>query len=100
MAEIVTQAVEKQLYEAEVTVDGRHYAYRVSVPDDLIERVGADPAAIVRATIAFLLDRRSLRTRPVSVRGPSDRDARQSPGNALRWPCRQPGMPRRVGCPG
>ncbi|HEV8252799.1 MAG TPA: hypothetical protein VGQ66_05395, partial [Candidatus Limnocylindria bacterium] len=27
------------------------------VPDDLIERVGADPAAIVRATIAFLLDR-------------------------------------------
>ena len=57
MAEIVTQAVEKQVYEAEVTVDGRHYAYRVSVPDDLIERVGAGPAAIVRATIAFLLDR-------------------------------------------
>ncbi len=38
MAEIVTQAVEEQLYEAEVTVDGRHYAYRVSVPDDLPRR--------------------------------------------------------------
>src|SRR6266566_4883997 len=57
MAQIVTQAVDERLYEAEVTVDGRHYAYRVSVPDDLAERVGADRAAIVRATIAFLLDR-------------------------------------------
>ena len=57
MAQIVTQAVDERLYEAEVTVDGRHYAYRVSVPDDLVERVGADRAAIVRATIAFLLDR-------------------------------------------
>jgi hypothetical protein len=57
MAEIVTQAVDEQLYEAEVTVDGRHYAYRVSVPGDLAARVGADPAAIVRATLAFLLDR-------------------------------------------
>lgn len=57
MAEIVTQAVDEQLYEAEVTVEGRHYAYRVSVPDDLVERAGADPAAIVRATVAFLLDR-------------------------------------------
>jgi hypothetical protein len=57
MAEIVTQAVDEQLYEAEVTVDGSHYAYRVSVPDDLAERIGADPAAIVRATVAFLLDR-------------------------------------------
>jgi hypothetical protein len=57
MAEIVTQAVDEQLYEAEVTVDGDHYAYRVSVPDDLVERVGAEPAAIVRATLAFLLDR-------------------------------------------
>jgi hypothetical protein len=57
MAEIVTQAVDERLYEAEVTVEGRHYAYRVSVPDDLVERVGADPAAIVRATVAFLLDR-------------------------------------------
>lgn len=57
MAEIVTQAVDERLYEAEVTVDGGHYAYRVSVPDDLVERVGADPPAIVRATIAFLLDR-------------------------------------------
>lgn len=57
LAEIVTQAVGERLYEAEVTVDGEHYAYRVSVPDDLVERVGADPAAIVRATIAFLLDR-------------------------------------------
>jgi hypothetical protein len=57
MAEIVTQAVEERLYDAEVTVDGAHYAYRVSVPDGLVEQVGADPAAIVRATIAFLLDR-------------------------------------------
>ena len=57
MAEIVTQAVDGRFYEAEVTVEGRHYAYRVSVPDGLAERVGADPAAIVRATLAFLLDR-------------------------------------------
>ena len=57
MAEIVTEAVGEQLYEARVTVDGRHYTYRVSVPDGLMERVGADPAAIVRATLAFLLDR-------------------------------------------
>jgi hypothetical protein len=57
MAEIVTSAVDEQLYEAKVTVDGRHYAYRVSVPDGLIQRIGADPAAIVRATLAFLLDR-------------------------------------------
>ncbi|HZD70530.1 MAG TPA: hypothetical protein VFA45_17035 [Actinomycetes bacterium] len=57
MAEILTQAVDERLYQAEATVDGRHYAYRVSVPQDLVERVGADPAAIVRATIAFLLDR-------------------------------------------
>ena len=57
MAEIVTQAVDERTFEAEVTADGRHYAYRVSVPDDLAERVGAEPAAIVRATLAFLLDR-------------------------------------------
>jgi hypothetical protein len=57
MAEIVTQAVGEELYEAEVTDQGRRHAYQVSVPDDLVERVGADPAAIVRATIAFLLDR-------------------------------------------
>jgi hypothetical protein len=29
----------------------------VSVPDSLVQRIGADPAAIVRATLAFLLDR-------------------------------------------
>jgi len=50
MAQIVTQAADERLHEAEVTVDGRQYAYRVSVPDDLVERVGADRAAIVRAT--------------------------------------------------
>jgi hypothetical protein len=57
MAEIVTRAVDDQLYEAEVTQRGGHYAYVVSVPDDLVERTGAEPAAIVRATVAFLLDR-------------------------------------------
>jgi hypothetical protein len=57
MAEIVTQAVDEQLFEADVTIDGRRYAYRVSVPDDLVGRIGADPSAIVRATLAFLLDR-------------------------------------------
>jgi uncharacterized protein (DUF1786 family) len=57
MAEIVTRAVDEGLYEAEVTQDGGHYAYQVSVPDDLVERTGAEPAAIVRATLAFLLDR-------------------------------------------
>jgi hypothetical protein len=57
MAEILTQAVDERLYQVEATVDGSHYAYRVSVPEDLVERIGAEPAAIVRATIAFLLDR-------------------------------------------
>jgi hypothetical protein len=57
MAEIVTRAVDEQLYEAEVTHQGEHYSYRVSVPDDLVERTSAEPAAIVRATVAFLLDR-------------------------------------------
>jgi hypothetical protein len=57
MAEIVTRAVDQQLYEAEVTQQGGRYAYLVSVPDDLVERTGADPATIVRATLAFLLDR-------------------------------------------
>jgi hypothetical protein len=57
MAEIVTRAVDEQLYVAEVTQNGGHYAYQVTVPDDLVERIGAEPAAIVRATIAFLLDR-------------------------------------------
>ena len=57
MAEIVTKAVDGRRYQAEATVGGRRYAYHVSVPDDLVERVGAEPAAIVRATIAFLLDR-------------------------------------------
>ncbi len=56
MAEIVTRAVDEQVYEVEVTYEGRRYGYRVSVPDELIERTGSDPAAIVRATIAFLLD--------------------------------------------
>jgi Peptidase dimerisation domain len=58
MVEIVTQAVDGEGYQAEVTVDTRRYTYQVSVPDDLAERVGADPATIVRATVAFLLDRK------------------------------------------
>ncbi|HZD00756.1 MAG TPA: hypothetical protein VFA46_11380 [Actinomycetes bacterium] len=57
MAEIVTRAVDEQLYEVEVTDRGARHRFRVSVPDDLVERTGADPAAIVRATFAFLLER-------------------------------------------
>jgi hypothetical protein len=57
MAEIVTHSVGEQLYEVEVTDRGASHRFRVSVADDLIERTGADPAAIVRATFAFLLER-------------------------------------------
>jgi hypothetical protein len=57
MAEIVTHAVEEQVYEVEVADRGARHHFRVSVPDDLVERTGADPAAIVRATFAFLLER-------------------------------------------
>jgi hypothetical protein len=57
MVEIVTQAIDGKGWQADVTVDSQRYSYQVTVPDDLAERVGADPAAIVRATIAFLLDR-------------------------------------------
>jgi hypothetical protein len=57
MAQIVTHAVGEQLYEVEVTDRGAIHRFRVSVPDDLLERVDADPASIVRATFAFLLER-------------------------------------------
>jgi hypothetical protein len=68
MVEIVTQAIDERGYEAEVNVDGKRYTYQVTVPDDLAARVGAEPAAIVRATIAFLLDREP----PTSIMGRFD----------------------------
>ena len=43
--------------EREFEVDGSHHSWQVRVPAELAARLGADPAAVARATIAFLLDR-------------------------------------------
>ena len=36
---------------------GRTFRYTVAVPPELTGRLGAEPAAVARATLAFLLDR-------------------------------------------
>jgi hypothetical protein len=62
MVEIDVQALEQDRFQVHVTADGSRHTYQVSVPAALAERLGAEPAEVARATLAFLLDarRRSL----------------------------------------
>lgn len=55
--DIDVQALDERRFEVRVTAEGRSHTYQVSVPAALAERLGAEPAAVVRATLAFLLDR-------------------------------------------
>lgn len=57
MTEIDVRALDDGRFEAAVTTGGARHTYRVGVPADLAERLGAEPAELVRATLAFLLDR-------------------------------------------
>jgi hypothetical protein len=41
----------------QVTVGHAAHTYEVGVPADLAARLGAEPAEVARATLAFLLDR-------------------------------------------
>ena len=57
MPEITARALGGREFEVGATVDGAGHSWRVRVPRELAARLGADPAAVARATIAFLLDR-------------------------------------------
>ena len=57
MATIVASEVGDGQFEVDVEVDGERHAYQVRVPEALAGRLGAEPAAVARATLAFLLDR-------------------------------------------
>jgi hypothetical protein len=57
MAEIDVQAVEDGSFRVRVQAAGAEHAYSVSVPGGLAARLGAEPAEVARATLAFLLDR-------------------------------------------
>lgn len=57
MHQIVTSAAGERRFRVEVTVGGERHGYTVTVPEDLPRRLGAEPAEVVRATFAFLLDR-------------------------------------------
>ncbi|HEX6675998.1 MAG TPA: hypothetical protein VF486_13325 [Actinomycetes bacterium] len=57
MPEISTRSLGEREYEVGTTVEGASHAWRVRVPEELTARLGADPAEVARATIAFLLER-------------------------------------------
>lgn len=57
MPEISARALGEGEFEVAATVGGSRHTWRVRVPDELAARLGADPAEVARATIAFLLDR-------------------------------------------
>jgi hypothetical protein len=57
MATIVASEAGDGRFEVDVEEDGHQHVYQVSVPDALADRLGAEPAAVARATLAFLLDR-------------------------------------------
>jgi hypothetical protein len=57
MPEVSARAVGEREFEVGATVGGAGHTWRVRVPEELSARVGADPAEVARATIAFLLDR-------------------------------------------
>jgi hypothetical protein len=47
----------ERTFQVEATIDGRRHAWRVGVPPELAAGLAADPEAVAKATIAFLLDR-------------------------------------------
>jgi len=57
MPEIRVTPAGERTFRVEATVDGRRHAWRVGVPQQLADRLAADPEAVAGATIAFLLDR-------------------------------------------
>jgi hypothetical protein len=57
MTEIDVHAVDEGRFRVEVEAGGARHSYDVGVPADLVARLGAEPAEVVRATLAFLLDR-------------------------------------------
>jgi hypothetical protein len=57
MPEISTRALGEREFEIGAAVGGASHTWRVRVPEELAARLGADPAEVARATIAFLLDR-------------------------------------------
>jgi len=57
MAEIDVQPLDEGRFQVRVAAGGGSHTYRVSVPSALAERLGAEPAEVARATLAFLLDR-------------------------------------------
>jgi hypothetical protein len=57
MTEIDVDALDEGRFRAEVEVGGARHTYEVGVQADLVARLGAEPAEVVRATLAFLLDR-------------------------------------------
>lgn len=57
MTEIDVLALDGDHFQVDVTTGGARHTYRLRVPADLAARLGADPAAVARATVAFLLDR-------------------------------------------
>jgi hypothetical protein len=57
MPDIRATPVGERTFRVEATVGGRHHAWRVGVPAELSDRLGADPGKVAEATIAFLLDR-------------------------------------------
>lgn len=57
MAAITASGGEGGTCQVLVEQDGREFRYTVQVPEELTERLGAEPPAIARATLAFLVDR-------------------------------------------
>ena len=57
MPELRATPAGEQTFQVEATIDGRRHAWRVGVPPELAARLAADPEAVAKATIAFLLDR-------------------------------------------
>jgi hypothetical protein len=57
MPEIRVTPAGERTFQVEATVDGRRHTWRVGVPQELADRLAADPEAVAGATVAFLLDR-------------------------------------------
>ncbi len=57
MPKISTRSLGEREFQVGATVGGASHTWRVQVPKELTTRLGADPAEVARATIAFLLDR-------------------------------------------
>lgn len=57
MAAITASGGENGACTVLVEHEGREFRYTVEVPAELTERLGAEPAEVARATLAFLVDR-------------------------------------------